>query len=548
MKKSTKILFLRPLLFQESITAVIVVPLLLVFFLNTSEGVKHHFMTAAACALNAANLGLVLGCLVKYFLVRPAIELMEKDSFEPHEVQHAMRSVSILPLAEAITVFLRFALFGNLICVVYMFSKDYVGSNELISGLNTLIMSGFLVMPFFYLASENSLVPFYMRCNMKGILDKDIRLFHMSLNRKLLATILLIAIPPIGLLLGTIYLSIATGLNLSSMQFGFVLLLLQTALMTFINVGLLMKSLSLSVGKMSIMFEDMARGQGDLTKRLHVTGLNEVGKLAFWFNEFINDIEEIVGHVMETSLQLHQAIEDVSSGSQDLSQATQGQAASIEEISASIEEMNGTILHNADLIREGQDTSNAITKLIDHSKQVFSDLTKAIQGISMDSKKIGDIVVTVNEVAFHTNLLALNASVEAARAGEHGKGFAVVAGEVRSLAQRSAQAASEIKALIEGTVGRIKNGDEMMKKTSSSLEELMSRMEFFFRMMEVIGTSSTEQTQNIGELSRAISQIDDSTQNNASTVEELASTLDNLRTAATILAEDVQKFKTSQRE
>ena len=306
-----------------------------------------------------------------------------------------------------------------------------------------------------------------------------------------------------------------------------------------------MKSLSLSVGRMSVMFEDMAQGQGDLTKRLQVTGLNEVGRLAFWFNEFMDDIEQIVGHVRDTSLELHEAIEEVSVGSQDLSQATQEQAASVEEISASIEEMNGTVLHNADLIREGQDTSNAITKLIDHSKQVFADLMKAIQGISLDSKKIGDIVLTVNEVAFHTNLLALNASVEAARAGEHGKGFAVVAGEVRSLAQRSAGAASEIKTLIQGTVGRIKNGDEMMAKTSSSLEELMSRMEFFFRMMEVISTSSTEQTQNIGELSRAISQIDGSTQHNASTVEELASTLDNLRTMATVLAEDVQKFKTS---
>ncbi len=548
MKENTKVMFLKPLLFQESITAVIVVPMLLVFFMNVSQGVKDHFLTAAMGALNAANLGLALGFLVKYFLIRPSIELMEQDTFKPEEVQRALRSISILPLAEAITVFLRFALFGNLIAVMPMYLKGYVNPEEFVSAINVLIMTGLLVMPFFYLASENSLVPFYMKCNMRGVLDKDIRFFHMSLNKKLLATVLLTAIPPIGLLLGTIYLSIATGLNLSSMQFGFVLLLVQTAFMTLINVGLLMKSLSLSVGKMSVMFEDMAKGQGDLTKRLHVTGLNEVGKLAFWCNEFINDIEEIIGHVMETSMQLHQAIQDVSSGSQDLSQATQEQAASIEEISASIEEMNGTILHNADLIREGQDTSNAITKLIDHSKQVFSDLTKAIQGISMDSKKIGDIVVTVNEVAFHTNLLALNASVEAARAGEHGKGFAVVAGEVRSLAQRSAGAASEIKALIEGTVGRIKNGDEMMKKTSSSLEELMSRMEFFFRMMEVIGTSSTEQTQNIGELSRAILQIDGSTQHNSSTVEELANTLDNLRTAATVLAEDVQKFKTSQRE
>jgi methyl-accepting chemotaxis protein len=277
-----------------------------------------------------------------------------------------------------------------------------------------------------------------------------------------------------------------------------------------------------------------------------VTGLNEVGELAFWFNIFMDDIEQIVRHVREVSLEVHQSIQDVSAGSQDLSQATQEQAASVEEISASIEEMNGTIQHNADLIREGQESTNAITRLIDQNKQVFADLMKAIEGISLDSRKIGDIVVTVNEVAFHTNLLALNASVEAARAGEHGKGFAVVAGEVRSLAQRSAAAASEIKALIEGTVGRIKTGDEMMKKTSSSLEELMSRMEFFFRMMEVISTSSTEQSQNIGELSKAITQIDGTTQHNASTVEELASTLDNLRSVATVLAEDVQKFRTSE--
>jgi methyl-accepting chemotaxis protein len=548
MKESTKVLFLRPLLFQWSITAIVVVPLLLVFYLNMSEGVKAHFLTAAICALNAASVGLVLGICVKFFLVRPAIDVMENGNAKPEEVMRAVRIVSILPLAEAITVFLSFALFGNLICVLMMYLKGYINPAEVVVGLNTMAMSGLMVMPFFYLASENSLVPFYMKCNMKGVLDGNIRPFRMSLNQKLLTTILLIAIPPIGLLLGTIYLSIVTGLKLASMKYGFMLVLIQTALMTFINGLLLMKSFSLSVGRMSVVFEDMARGQGDLTKRLPVTGLNEVGKLAFWFNEFMNDIEEIVGHVRETSLQLHQSIEEVSGGSQDLSQATQEQAAAVEQISASIEEMNGTVLNNADLIREGQNTSNAITKLIEHSKQVFADLMKAIQGISLDSKKIGDIVLTVNEVAFHTNLLALNASVEAARAGEHGKGFAVVAGEVRSLAQRSAGAASEIKALIEGTVGRIKNGDEIMQKTSSSLEELMSRMEFFFRMMEVISTSSTEQTQNIGELSRAITQIDGSTQNNASTVEELANTLDNLRSIATVLAVDIQKFKTSQRD
>jgi methyl-accepting chemotaxis protein len=543
-----KILFLRPLLFQESITAFVVVPMLVVMFMKFSEGVSNNLLEVAMGAAAAAQLGLVLGCIVKFFLVRPAMRAMETESPEVHEVQHAVRKAALLPIVEAVTVFLRFGLTGNLIAIVPLYFKGYINGYEVAAGCNALIMVGLLVMPFFYLAAENSLVPFFQKCRMEGVLDSDMRYFRFSLNKKILCTILFTAIPPIGIMLGIIFLSIANGLDMSSMVLGFVVMGMQITLLTFINGYLITRSLTLSVGRMSLMFEDMARGQGDLTKRLHVSGLHEVGKLAFWFNRFMEDMEIIVAHVMETSMQLHQAIQEVSSGSQDLSQATQEQAASVEEISASIDHMQGIVQHNASLVSEGRETSNAVTKLIDHSKGLFVKLSTAIDDVTRDSERIGDIVSTVNEVAFHTNLLALNASVEAARAGEHGKGFAVVAGEVRSLAQRSAEAASEIKALIESTVDRIKNSDEMMKQTSSSLEELMSRMDYFFRMMEVINVSSSEQSQNIGELSRAIVQIDGSTQHNASTVEELASTLDNLRVMASVLAEDVKKFKTTSQE
>ncbi|MGA2160144.1 MAG: methyl-accepting chemotaxis protein [Dehalococcoidia bacterium] len=546
MKESTKVLFLRPLLFQETVTVAILMPIVVFFFRYISESVMKNFLPVIMGASVAANFGLILGTMTKYILIRPAIEVMEKDSYTPAEIYRAVRSASLLPLVESIVIFLRFALFGNLMATLPIYLKGYIRLPEFLFGVNSVAMIGLLAIPIIYLASENSLTPFYMKSNLKGVLDSNMRFFRLSLSQKNLITILLIAIPPLGLILGLLYLSMATGLNIASLQMGFYVILFETIILSFVCGILLMKNLSISVGRMSVMFQDMAKGQGDLTKRLEVNGLNEVGELSFWFNEFMGDIEQVVGHVRDTSLELHQAIEDVSSGSRGLSQATQDQAANVEEISASIEEMNSTIQNNANLINEGQDASSAITKLIDQSKQVFAELMKAIQGISLDSRKIGDIVLTVNEVAFHTNLLALNASVEAARAGEHGKGFAVVAGEVRSLAQRSAGAASEIKALIDGTVSRIKNGDEMMNKTSSSLEELMSRMEFFFRMMETISTSSMEQTQNIGELSRAISQIDHSTQNNATTVEELASTMDNLRSMATTLAEDVQKFKTSQ--
>ena len=204
---------------------------------------------------------------------------------------------------------------------------------------------------------------------------------------------------------------------------------------------------------MSVLFKGMAEGRG-LTKRLEIAGERD-GRAVLLVQRLYDDIEQIVGHVRATSQDLHRAVEEVSAGSDNLTQATREQASSVEEISASIEEMNATIKNNADLIREGQAGSDAITRLIDQSKEVFSALGQAIQGISQDSRKIGDIVLTVNEVAFHTNLLALNASVEAARAGEHGKGFAVVAGEVRSLAAFGA-GRQRIKALIEGTVGRIR--------------------------------------------------------------------------------------------
>jgi len=546
MKEATRTLFLKPFMYQENVSALVLIPFIFFIYYSCVPAFRANVMEAVLCALTAGVVGFVLGIAVKYRFARPIIDLMDNEKQTPAEAQQAVRSASLLPPAESIIVFLRWSLFGTLIAIVPFYAWGLITPTEVVFGINALIMTSLSITPFFYLASENSLVPFYQHCKLKGVMDSGKQMFTLSLNLKLFLTILMIAIPPIGNLLGVIYLSTNTGMKLESIQLGFVLIIAQTIVMTFLNGYLLMKNLSSSVGRMSYMFEDMAKGQGDLTKRLQVTGLDEVGRLAFWFNGFMDDLEMIVANVRNISLELHGIIEEVSTGSQDLSQSTQEQAASIEQISASVEEMNGTVQHNADLIREGKDTSQAVTKLVEHSKEIFTSLMNAMGEISKDSKKIGDIVVTVNDVAFQTNLLALNAAVEAARAGEHGKGFAVVAEEVRSLAQRSGEAAKEIKALIQGTVGKIGTGDEMVKKTSQSLEEMVSHMELFFRMMEVINTSSTEQTQNIRELTHAIGQIDTTTQKNASTVEELASVLENLRNEATILADNVKKFKVTE--
>ncbi|HHO75014.1 MAG TPA: HAMP domain-containing protein [Deltaproteobacteria bacterium] len=291
---------------------------------------------------------------------------------------------------------------------------------------------------------------------------------------------------------------------------------------------------------------NIAQGDADLSARLPVSSTDEVGEIASWFNEFVSNLEDVITKVKMAALQVDTATQEVAAGSQGLSQATQEQASSIEEVAATIEEMTSSIKQNASNASQGREKAQAMVQMANSSGNDSQELVRGMSEISDASKKIGDIIVTVNEVAFQTNLLALNAAVEAARAGEHGKGFAVVAEEVRALAQRSADAARQIKNLIEDTVNKIGMGDAMVKKSGESLEKIITHIEDLSLTMEEIAAASSEQASGVDELNRAVSQIDNTTQQNASTVEELASTSDNLSSEAKELAETVDRFKVSQ--
>lgn len=290
---------------------------------------------------------------------------------------------------------------------------------------------------------------------------------------------------------------------------------------------------------------DIAQGEADLSVRLPVTTKDEIGDIAHWFNIFVENLENVISKVKTAAINVDAATREVSSGSQGLSQTTQEQAASIEEVVATIEQMTSSIKLNAANASESRETATNMEQLGIKSSEDAHELMQGMKKISDASKKIGNIIVTVNEVAFQTNLLALNAAVEAARAGEHGKGFAVVAEEVRSLAQRSAEAAKQIKDLIEDTVEKIDAGDEMVKRSGKSLEQIIALIEELSQAMKNIASASAEQANGIDELQRALSQIDSTMQSNASTVEELASTSENLSTEAKNLADSVERFRVS---
>jgi methyl-accepting chemotaxis protein len=311
------------------------------------------------------------------------------------------------------------------------------------------------------------------------------------------------------------------------------------------NSALLTRGFSRSVGHMSDMLSEMAAGQGDLTRRLTVTGVDEVGRLACSFNAFVDNLEAIIRVVKGATEQIYETVSEVHSGSQGISETTQEQASSIEQVAASVEEMHASIAQAKDLAENGRKASQSLTKMVEAEHADFNALQQAMQAISQSSQKISDIVSTVNEVAFQTNLLALNAAVEAARAGEQGKGFAVVADEVRALALRSGNASREISDLVSNTVGRIHEGDAMMQKAMQRFQGLKETIDAVSRIMEAISASAQEQNQGISELSQAITQIDSATQHNASTVEELAGTAQVMTDEARVLAENVERFKTS---
>ena len=321
--------------------------------------------------------------------------------------------------------------------------------------------------------------------------------------------------------------------------------LLVVALAAAILIGMLTAPPFKRLSQARDAMEEVGSGSGDLTKRLPAVGNDEVAAIARSFNLFVDKMTSVLIEIRNSSESVKSAAAEISQGNQDLSARTEHAASSLEQTAASMEEIHGTVRQSAESASQANKLASTASQVASRGGQVVSEVVATMEAISDSSRKISDIIGVIDGIAFQTNILALNAAVEAARAGEQGRGFAVVAGEVRTLAQRSAQAAKEIKQLIGDSVSKVTSGTQLVSNAGETMQEIVDSVQRVSHIIAEITVATSEQSTGIGQVNQAVAELDSVTQQNAALVEESSAAADFLKEQSFKLAEVVGRFRLS---
>ena len=283
--------------------------------------------------------------------------------------------------------------------------------------------------------------------------------------------------------------------------------------------------------------------KGDLTCKIEREFDGEFIELKNAINEFVEELNNMISEIRMATTTINGAANEISQGNSDLSSRTEQQASSLEETASSMEELTGTVRLNAENASQANGLASQASDVAKNGGELIERVVVTMSSINESAKKISDIIGVIDGIAFQTNILALNAAVEAARAGEQGRGFAVVASEVRTLAQRSANAAKDIKELISDSVEKVESGNALVNQSGDTMQEIVTSIQRVNDIMSEIAAASNEQASGIDEIGKAVTQMDEMTQQNAALVEQAAAAAESLSSQADQLAQRVDTFK-----
>ncbi|MEH2922501.1 methyl-accepting chemotaxis protein [Samsonia erythrinae] len=347
-------------------------------------------------------------------------------------------------------------------------------------------------------------------------------------------------------------LEVGEGMLVEAQRFAFSRLIIIGAVLASVLLLVLATWIALKRSILSPLEETVRQlefiARGDLTQPIADGGNNEIGRLVQAMKAMQSSLATAVGRVRDAGMQIDVGTRELASGNTHLAARTEESASSLEETAASMEQLTATVALNAESAEQAHTLAQDVSDIADKGSKTVGNMMEKMQMISNSSERIGDILAVIDGIAFQTNILALNAAVEAARAGEQGRGFAVVAGEVRNLAQRSAQSAKEIKMLMEESQSRVSEGASMAKIAGETMRDVSDAVARVTALMREISSATREQSNGIGQVNLAVSQMDEVAQQNASLVEESAAATRSLEEQARLLAESMAQFKIQPQE